>query len=218
MKSTKLSGADLELSRFDALPKKHQPAAILTMSSPCKRLLLARMSASFMNGAKLDGDFLTYSTTEILLFLESLNFNVEKKSKFKTIFQSLKNQNLTNSLDSLATIETTFHNAILSVRNKSENYTRDIRAKSEADVITIDGIEQSATLDDFTHFDIYAVPNSDARYFYNAVFNEHHAIGQFSPAFTAYRMIKAYITNVHALIANKQAAKLLDQEYGVTTA
>jgi hypothetical protein len=216
MTTVKLSALQIELARFYSLPKKHQILALPLMTKPARDAVTEKARTSFTAGAKLGADFVTHSTAEILLYLEALNFNVEKKAKFKEVFVRLKVQNLPNSLDSLETIEAALLGEIMAARNKKETFTAEIRAKAALLTVTGDGVARAATLNDFTHFEVDTAPAKADKYFYNAAYNEHHAISQFLPILEAYRMAKAYRGNVLALIEGRKAQKLLDAEYGVT--
>ena len=168
-------------------------------SASIRNDILDSARASFALGANLgEGEAKTLTTGEILERLEALNFKVEKASKFKNVFSNLKAANLDNSLNSLATIEETLLETILETRQAEKYFTLIARAKAQ---------DNETTLDALTHVDLFAPIEKGSLYFYNARYNEHHAITQFKPILIAYNMIHAYNQNVAALIAKRKAKK-----------
>lgn len=195
----KITAKQLELNRLNALTAHNQSIAIVQASASIRADVLDQARASFILGANLgEGDAKTLSTSEILERLEALNFKVEKASKFRTVFANLKSSNLDNSLKSLEIIESTILEAILETRQSDKYFTIIARAKAQ---------DANTTLDAITHVDILAPIDKGMLYFYNARYNEHHAITQFKPILTAYNMMHAYNQNVAALIAKRKAKK-----------
>lgn len=202
----KITAKQLELNRLNALTAHNQSIAIVQASASIRADVLDQARASFILGANLgEGSAKTLTTSEILERLEALNFKVEKASKFKTVFANLKSSNLDNSLKSLATIEETLLEAILETRQVDKYFAIVARAKAQ---------DANTTLDALTHVDLLATIDKASLYYYNARYNEHHAITQFKPILTAYNMMHAYNKNVNALIAKrkskKQAAALIE--------